>query len=307
MEYTNMGAWDIRVTLDLFLGGIGVGVFLLSVLLSLYNKDNHQSTIKIGAYTAPIAVGFGLLLLVSKLGVPSKFITTLWNVNLHSVMSIGVFLQTGFMIIAIWYAILIWKNYPTNNQFRLLQTVGTFFAFSTGLYHGLFLSSLGRVLWTELTPGMFIASSIASGIAFVLLLETLINLSVKNDDETAETKETTLPLGLYRFQMMIFIILIVQLVSVVLWQFYTGRLELEQSLSYVYFMNQFGSIWTYFVLIGGIIIPMIITLISMIKHEEKMAPMYTMITCILILIGSFLMKHLLITGGQIALPIGFTF
>ena len=307
MEYTNIGAWDIRITLDLFFGGIGVGAFLLSVLLSFYNRESHQSTIKIGAYTAPIAVGFGLLLLVAKLGVPSKFITTLWNVNLQSVMSIGVFLQTGFMILTIWYAILIRKKFPINNQFRLLQTIGTFFAFSTGLYHGLFLSSLGRVLWTELTPGMFIASSIAGGIAFVLLLETLINLSVKNEDENVETKETTLPLGLYRFQVMIFIILLVQLVSVVLWQFYTGRLELEQSLSYVYFMIQFGSIWTYFVLIGGIIIPMIITLISMIKHEEKMAPMPTMITCILILAGSFLMKHLLITGGQIALPVGFTF
>lgn len=306
MDFINIGAWDIRITLDLFFGGIGVGAFLLSVLLSLYNRENLRSTIKIGAYTAPVSVGIGLLLLVSKIGVPSKFITTLWNVNLHSVMSIGVFLQIGFMVITIWYAVLIWKEFPANNQFRLLQTAGTFFAFSTGLYHGLFLSSLGRVLWTELTPGMFIASSIAAGIAFVLLIKTLIDLVTKEEVKTDLIK-STLPLGLHRFQIMFFIILLVQLVSVILWQFYTGRLELEQALIYDYFMKQYGTIWTLLVLVGGIIIPIIITIVSLVKHEKNMAPIPTIVICVLILVGSFVMKHLLITGGQIALPVGFVF
>ena len=306
MDFINIGAWDIRITLDLFFGGIGVGAFLLSVLLSLYNRESLRSTIKIGAYTAPVSVGIGLLLLVSKIGVPAKFIITLWNVNLQSVMSIGVFLQIGFMVITIWYAVLIWKEFPVNNQFRLLQTAGTFFAFSTGLYHGLFLSSLGRVLWTELTPGMFIASSIAAGIAFVLLLKTLIDLVTKDEVRTDLIK-STLPLGLHRFQVMFFIILLVQLVSVVLWQFYTGRLELEQALIYDYFMKQYGTIWTSLVLVGGIIIPIIITLVSLVKHEKNMAPIPTIIICVLILVGSFVMKHLLIIGGQIALPVGFVF
>ncbi len=93
MNYYNISAWDIRVTIDLFLGGLGVGAFLVSILLSFYDWEKHLNAIKIGAYTAPIAVGVGLLVLVTKLGVPLKFITTFWHINLKSVMSMGVFLQ----------------------------------------------------------------------------------------------------------------------------------------------------------------------------------------------------------------------
>lgn len=306
MDYINLEAWDIRVTLDLFLGGIGVGAFLLSVLLTFYDRKSLQTRIKIGAYSAPILVGIGLLLLIVKLGVPSKFITTLWHVNVQSVMSIGVFLQTGFVILSLAYAFLIWKEAPIDKKFRLVQTFGSFFAFSTGLYHGLFLSSLGRVLWTELTPGMFIASSLAAGIAFVLLVEMIVKSYVKDADERDAT-EVSAPLGLHRYPVMFFIMLLVQLVSVVLWQFYTGRLELEQAISYNYFMENYSLLWTFAVLIGGIIIPMLMALVSMIKQEEKFTHLPAIIASVLVLFGSFMMKHLMITGGQISLPVGFTF
>jgi protein NrfD len=306
MNFTNLEAWDVRVTLDLFFGGIGVGAFLLSVLLSFYKKNSLRLRIKIGAYLAPVMVGLGLLLLIAKLGVPTKFITTLWNVNIQSVMSVGAFLQTGFVFLALIYAFLIWKDAPIDNKFRLVQTFGSFFAFGTGVYHGLFLSSIGRVLWTELTPGMFFASSLTSGIAFVLLLELAVNHFKKTKDEP-ELDTNATPLGLYRYPVMFFVVLLVQFVSVVLWQFYTGRLELEQALSYDYFMQQYSIAWTYIVLVGGILIPMLISVVSMVKQESKFSQSLAIVVGVLILIGGFVMKHLMVTGGQISLPVGFTF
>lgn len=305
MNYVNLAAWDIRVTIDLFLGGIGVGAFLVSVLTSFYVKKNLETRIKIGAYTAPIAVSIGLLVLVAKLGVSSKFITTLWNVNFQSIMSVGVFLQTFFVLFAFLYAFLVWKDSERNTNFRLVQTFGTFFAFATGLYHGLFLSSLGRVLWTELTPGMFFISSITSGIAFVLLIELFIPKAKK--EENSVVSGEIFPLGLYKHSVMFFVAFLVQLVSYLLWQFYTGRLDLEQAISYEYFLANYGLIWTIVVLIGGTLIPMFLSLSSMIKKEEVFSKITAIITCVLVLVGGFTMKHLLIISGQIVIPIGFNF
>ena len=122
MEFYNIGAWDIRVTLDLYLGGIGVGAYLLSVFLSFYHLEQHAKSIKLGAYAAPILVSLGLLLLVSKIGVPLTFMTTLWNVNFESVMSIGVFLQVGFVFTSIYYAYQIYAKVPMNNYFLFWLT-----------------------------------------------------------------------------------------------------------------------------------------------------------------------------------------
>lgn len=306
MEYSTIGAWDIRVTLDLYLGGIGVGAFLLSVLLSIYDSKKHRTIIKLGAYTAPIMVCLGLLLLITKLGVPLKFVTTIWNVNLQSVMSIGVFLQLGFVVSSAVYAFLIFKKESIDFMFRLWQIIGTFFAFSVGLYHGLFMSSLGRVLWTELIPGIFLASSLATGIAFVYLLERIVEYR-GNTVPKVEKIQERLPLGLNRFRVMLVTILLVQLVSIVLWQFYTGRLELEQALIYKYFMQEYGVIWIAVVLIGGTLIPMSIAFISLMRHEVRMTSLATIVTSVLILCGGFIMKHLLVIGGQVSLPVGFLF
>ncbi len=308
MEYYSIEAWDMRVTLDLFLGGIAVGAYLLSVLVSFYNSEKHQLAIKIGAYSAPILVSLGLLLLISKIGVPSRFITTLWNVNPQSVMSVGVFLQTGFIVLSCVYAILIWRKEPFGTKLRLWQAAGTLFAFSVGIYHGLFLSSLGRVLWTELTSGMFLASSIASGFAFVLLLEKIVqpNNEIFTDAEDSEI-ESNLPLGLHRYRVLLFTVLMVQLISVVLWQYYTGRLDLEQAVLYDNFMKHYGILWLVSVLLGGTLIPMVISLVSLVKHESSFSYKGAIVTCLLILLGGFMMKHLMIVGGQVAVPIGFLF
>lgn len=305
MDYINIGAWDIRVTIDLYLGGIGVGAFLLSVLMSFYDVEKHTRSIKLGAYVAPISVGLGLILLITKLGVPGKFLTTLWNTNSQSVMSIGSFLQTGFVIIALYYALLIYRGTKPGVRLRVVQTIGSVFALSVALYHGLYLSSLGRVLWSELTSGMFMASSFTSGIAFIMILRHL--LFANQIEGPSKMNNANLPLGLDRYQVLFFVFLMVQLVSIVLWQFYSGRLDLAQEHSYNYFMGNYGMIWTFVVLIGGTIIPTLIALYSLIQKQENMSAGITFLIGILILVGGFAMKHLIIIGGQIQIPISFNF
>ena len=291
----SLTSWDIRVTIDLFLGGIGIGAFLLSSLASLYDRDRYLSTVKMAGIIAPIFVGLGLLALLVKLGVPGKAITTLWYVNPQSVMTVGVFLQTGFMIFSVIYILLLFSKDPQFDlRFRVIQSFGCFFAVSVGLYHGLFLSSLGRVLWTEMIPGIFLISSLATGVAAVMLIQALNgDTAVLTFSSSSRISYPAILLGL----------LAVQFISVLLWQFFTGRLELEQSISYAYFMERFGLAWNWVVLILGIVIPATIAAVSLLKFNGKLEREMAFIMALLILIGAFILKHLMIMGGQVVVPL----
>lgn len=293
MEF--LTSWDIRVTIDLFLGGIGVGAFLLSVLASLYDRNRYFSTVKLAAVLAPVCVGLGLLALITKLGVPMRGITTLWYVNPESVMTVGVFLQTAFMIVSVLYVFLLFtRTHEFDQRLRTVQGLGCFFAIGVGLYHGLFLSSLGRVLWTEMIPGIFLISSLATGVAAVMMIQAMSgDTAVLNDRSPARISYPAILLGL----------LAVQFLSVLLWQFFTGRLELEQSLSYAHFMERFGTAWNWLVMVLGILIPAIWAAFFLTRAKGMMGRGAALVLAVLILAGAFTLKHLMIMGGQLVVPL----
>lgn len=288
-------SWDIRVTIDLFLGGIGIGAFLLSVLATLYDRERYFSTVRLAAIIGPIFVGLGLLALIFKLGVPTRGFLTLWYVNPESVMTIGVFLQTGFMIFSLVYLFLLFsKDLKFDRKFRGVQLIGCFFAISVGLYHGLFLSSLGRVLWTEMIPGMFLISSLATGVATVMLIQAMIgDTGTLTSDSSSRISYPAILLGL----------LAVQFLSVLLWQFFTGRLELEQNISYAYFMERFGLVWNWLVLILGIVLPAILAAFSLLASKGILGRGMAFVLALLILVGAFTLKHLMIMGGQVVVAL----
>jgi protein NrfD len=251
--------------------------------------------VRVAGIIAPISVGLGLLALVVKLGVPLRAITTLWHVNPQSVMTVGVFLQTGFMIFSVIYLILLFSKDPQfDRKFRTIQIFGCFFAISVGLYHGLFLSSLGRVLWTEMIPGIFLISSLATGVAAVMLIQAL-----RGD---AATLTRSLSSGI-SYPAILLGLLAVQFLSVLLWQFFTGRLELEQNISYAYFMERFGPVWNWLVLIFGMVIPAILAAFLLLKSKGVVGREMALILTLLILMGAFTLKHLIIIGGQVVVPL----
>lgn len=293
MEF--LTSWDIRVTIDLYLGGIGIGAFLLSVLASLYDRKRYFSTVKLAAVIAPVCVGLGLLALLTKLGMPLRSFTTLWYVNPHSVMTVGVFLQTGFMIVSVLYVYFLFAQvFEFDRRLRVVQALGSFFAIGVGLYHGLFLSSLGRVLWTEMIPGIFLVSSLTTGVATVMLVQAASgDNTVLSDRSSTRISYPAVLLGL----------LAVQFLSVLLWQFFTGRLELEQNLSYVHFMQKFGVTWNWLVIIIGIVIPAVWTALYLVRANGVMGRGAALAIAVLILVGTFTLKHLMIMGGQLVVPL----
>ena len=298
--------WDIRVTLDLFLGGLGVGIFLLSVLLTVYDKNRYRKLAAMGAYLAPVLVGGGILFLLSELGRPARFITTLYNFNPQSVTSWGGYFQTFFIVFSLIYAWHHFKNTTSGSQFRAVQGIGTIFALLVGVYHGLLLSSLGRPLWVGgMVTTLFLVSSFLGGTALLLLIKELgisFGVSQKVRSEVASTSETK---G-FNFTILFCVLSALQLILVLGWQVSLSRGGLETVATAKAMMDQFGGLWTGLVLIVGLALPLLGSLYSLIKDRTaEMTKGMALALSALVIVGGFTFKYIVLLAGQIKLPIPF--
>ncbi|ACL19286.1 Polysulphide reductase NrfD [Desulfitobacterium hafniense DCB-2] len=295
--------WDIRVTLDLFLGGLGVGLFLLSVLLTVYDKNRYHKLAAMGAYLAPVLVGGGVLFLLSELGRPTRFISTLYNFNPQSITSWGSIVQMIFVILSLIYAWLYFKNNTSGSLFKGVLGLGAIFALLVGGYHGLLLSSLGRPLWVGgMVTALFLVSSLLGGTALMILIKELgISIGVPKNvsGEVASVSDVK---G-FNFSFLVCILSALQLVLVISWQVSMTRSGLEPAATYSNLMEQYGGLWIGLVLICGLILPLLGSLYSLIKDKTaEMSKGMGLALSVLIIAGGFTFKHLVLLAGQIKLP-----
>ena len=104
--------WDWRIAADLFLGGIGVGAFLVAVINSLFYKDRYASVSKVGAVLSPVLVIVGLIFMLSELGQPFRMWRTITGFNISSPLSWGGPFQGLLIAIGVIYAYLWIKPGP---------------------------------------------------------------------------------------------------------------------------------------------------------------------------------------------------
>jgi formate-dependent nitrite reductase membrane component NrfD len=161
--------WDWKVALDLFFGGAGVGAFLCAVLLSEFWGHRYQRIPQTAAVLAPALVGFGLLLLMLKLGRPYFIFRTFMTVAPTAPLWWGGIFQTLLLVGSVWYAFL-WRDPQPNPKRRTIGLMLTPVAVVVGAYHGMLLAVLpSRPLWnTGPTVLAALAAFVTTGIAAVM-------------------------------------------------------------------------------------------------------------------------------------------
>lgn len=294
------GPWDIRITIDLFLGGLGIGIFLMSVFLYFFNKDHYYPVVKISSYLSPVLVGLGLLFLISELGRPERFITTIYRFNPQSVTSWGGLIQGFFMIISFGYAVMLYKNLSANKLFRILQISGTIFALGVGIYHGLLLSSLGRPLWSGgLMSLLFLVSSLLGGTVILLILKSisfsfLVPMQVKSEALASEDDEKKV-----NFTLLLFLLTSFQTALLLIWHVSVYRSSLETIDTMNVLMSNYGLYWWNLVVIVGLLLPLIGTIYQLVKdYKKEMSNRLAIALSLMVLIGSFSFKFIILTVGQ---------
>jgi polysulfide reductase chain C len=180
--------WGTPVVLDLFFAGLAAGAFCFAVLTSRRATESFQACARAAALLAPLAVAFGLSMLVLDLRYKTRFWFTMTAFNGDSPMSLGVWLLTLFSVIAVLYA-LFWipaglrERLPVIGRWPLWSRVkvrdglgraGVPVALLVSIYTGVLLSATSIPLWRNLAlPALFCFSSMATGFAAGLLAALL--------------------------------------------------------------------------------------------------------------------------------------
>lgn len=273
--------WDIRVSLDLFLGGLGVGAFLMGAVLYYIDAKAYDAVIKKALVVAPLLVMAGLLLLLTELGRPLNVIKTLYAINPTSFMSIGIFLQSAFVGVALFIAFTVLTKGASELCSKVVYA-GAILAGLVGLYHGLLLSGIAKEPWNNAIPVIFFISSILSGSTLTLLLS--------GNAEEVSTK--------FKLPIIINMILTLELATIFGWVYNLALNTASSKHIYDVLMASFGLEFWGLSIVVGLIAPL--TLFTLVLLGKTSFKAVFVPASIAIVIGSFFLKNLVVYLGQVA-------
>jgi formate-dependent nitrite reductase membrane component NrfD len=167
--------WGTIIAAYLFLAGLSAGAFLTSSFVS--RKYPNAVTVRFtGRIISPILMGIGLLLLIvdaeAGLKNPLRFIYLFTNFN--SVMTIGTYFISFFMMAAAYVALMEILKKKVN---KIVEYIGIVFAVATAMYTGFLIGVITTVpLWnTAILPILFVVSALSTGIAGTMLVSSFFS------------------------------------------------------------------------------------------------------------------------------------
>jgi len=290
--------WDWRIAADLFIGGVGVGAFVIAVLNSLYYKDKYPAVSKIGAVLSPILIAVGLLFLLSELGHPMRVWRTVTGFNVSSPLSWGALFQTLMIIVGAIYARMWLKPGSSKAARNLVGIMGLPIALIVGANHGWLLAiSPARPLWN--TGPATITAMIGfatTGMAAILLLLCL------KKHKTPSAEEPSTAWMIQDFRALLVGALIVQTLTFLVWYVSLNYGSADAQAALAAANEAYGPLF-WFVGIGlGLIVPVLLQLSEIIgKKGADTAPNVplTLLTVFLILVGGYVFRYAVVMGGQI--------
>jgi formate-dependent nitrite reductase membrane component NrfD len=270
-------AYDWMIVMYFFLGGLSVGAYLFSVAAN-YWKQEFKPLAKKSAIISLIALALGLLVLLYDLGQPNRAWRLFTAFNPNSMVSWGVWFLNIFGLFNLIYTAGLLKG--KDAAAKTFAYLGLPFAILTATYTAMLLTQApGRELWhTALLPVLFLNGAIISGIALVMLF------SLK-----ALNAELLSKLG--RFVAWL-IILELGMVASEIVLLLNGGTESVAAAKFL-FSEKIGCLFLGFEIVLGSIVPAIILL------RLKTNAFLQTVASLLILIGIFAMRYVIVVGGQL--------
>lgn len=271
--------WDIRVVLDLFLGGIGIGAFILAAILYTIDSEKYKVACKTGFVIAPIFVAIGLIFLLLEIGRPFHAVIMLVSVNPTSILSWGGFIQGGFILLSLLTLYKVLKNQKVSNSFLFVTMA---IAFVVGIYHGALLSSFGRSAWNSALPVLFLSTSLVTG----FLVTMVASKSLGQEDVTNK---------IVKGSMIVFLLL--SFVSLIGWIYGLKSQDTTSKEALSYLMNEYF-MYIVIAIIFGMILPIIIYIKSLFA-KTHLSSMELKMTAISTFVGVFCLKYVVVYLGQL--------
>ncbi len=312
--------WGLPVIGYLFLAGFGAGAYTVSSSVLLRGGGggfghHHFQLARYGALLAPIPVIFGTGLLILELGSFEvgnyfKFINLFLTLNL-SPMSIGSWLLGVFILASLAYAYTFWdSDARPGDQWdglrRKLAWAGVPLGISVAIYTGVLLGAMpARPFWNSpILALLFLVSSLSTGVAGILLVRALF----ANPDAEDSTDDDQ---GSYLLVASDTILIGFELLVVFLFVLFAHLTvgNVKEAVSVILSGGNLATLFWFGVVFIGLLLPVLVELKyvipKLLNHEKYEAPRSVEILVpLVILIGGFLLRYVIVVAGQITGPVG---
>jgi formate-dependent nitrite reductase membrane component NrfD len=271
-------AYNWMTVMYFFLGGVSAGAYMFSVAASYWWKQEFKPLAKRSAVLSLISLAIGMFMLLIHLGRPDRAWTIFIAFNPQSMLSWGVWFINIFGLMNLIYTVLLFK--AQEDAAKKFAYCGFLFAILTATYTAMLLAQApGRELWhTALLPVLFLNGALISGIAIVMLF------SASKGNAEILTKLGKFVAWLIILELgMIFSKVIILL---------NGGTE-SVAVAKFLFSGTIGCLFLGFEIVLGSIVPVIIL------FRARSTAFLQFVASLLILIGIFAMRYVIVIGGQL--------
>lgn len=302
--------WPLLIDVYFYLGGIAGGAFVIATIANLLDSRRYRDVVRVGYYLAFLTVLPAPIFLILDLGTPSRFLHMLMiskpdltigmsaitvgplHFKFFSPMNVGAWGLLGFGLLAFLAALAIFLEDTRGAQLsgfnRWVGIIGSLFGFFIAAYPGVLLGATARPLFVSAhwLGALFLAVSGATGGAAIALILSLVG---------AQARES-----LSRVMRVTAFALIIQLIALVLFIVSVsgaGSEGMSKALSLLLSGPYSVTFWLGAVVIG-LVAPLVLQFGGVIK---KAAPGMVALVSVLVLVGGFLAKYVIIAAGQVVL------
>jgi formate-dependent nitrite reductase membrane component NrfD len=282
--------WPLLIDVYFFLGGLAAGAFVIATAALLLNARRYRDVVRAGYYLALAALLPCPLILIVDLGVPSRFLNMLMRFNTASPMSMGAWALLLFSACAFLAALFtfmedVGRARQSAGVRRLVAVVGSAVGFFLAAYPGVLLGATARPLWTaaHALGALFLAvgaSSAAAAIALVLLV-----MGHRTADQVGAIRTMTV------------LALVIQLASVVV---FVASVQGSGSLASTAALKlltegRFAALFWGGAIVLGSVLPLVLGMADLRRRSFGL----TAATAVLVLVGGFLVKYVIVAAGQV--------
>ena len=303
--------WPLLIDLYFFLGGIAGGAFVIATIANVLDSQKYRDVVRVGYYLALLAIIPAPLLLVIDLGVPSRFLHMMmvakpdpaigagavsigpFHLKPLSPMNAGAWALLGFSGFAFLAALSVFlediKKAASLGGFRVVVgIIGGFFGFFIAAYPGVLLGATARPLFVSAhwLGAMFVAVGLATGGAAIALVMCSMGAQARD--------------ALSRLMKVTAFALIIQLVTLILFLVAVsgaGSADISRALS-VLVSGQYSVAFWLGIVVVGLLVPLALQFGGAIR---KATPWMVALISVLVLLGGFLAKWVIIGAGQVVL------
>ena len=269
-------AFNWLIVAYFFLGGLSAGSFIFSVFAT-YLKKEFKPFATTAALIAPVFVVIGMFFLLLDLGQPFRMWRLFFHFTPTSAVSWGTWFLNIYFALSLGYAWLL--LFGDEAKAKKIAYLGVPFALIVGSYTGVLLTQMtGKALWhSALLPVLFLNGGLISGLSLVML----ISAGRSEQDLLSKLGKIISVLILLELGMIIF-----EIIALL-----NGGTESVAAAKFL-LQGPYSFIFWVFEIVLGAIIPI------MLLFRNKITGSARVLAALLILIGIYTMRYIIVIGGQ---------